>query len=56
MNGKTDQEWNSVSDDDDEDSFDVFYLYFGILRTVLKKVSPQLYEEVCRSFYSERDT
>lgn len=55
MNGKTDEDW--ISDpDDEEDDFDVFFLYFGILRTVLKKVSPELYEEICLSFYSERDT
>ena len=55
MNGTTDEDWISVSEEEEED-LDVFYLYFGILRTVLKKVSPQLYEDVCRSFYSERDT
>ena len=55
MNGKTDQDWNSVSDDDDEDSFDVFYLYFGILRNVLKTVSPELWKQLLQPSYEERD-
>ena len=55
MNGKTDQDWNLVSDDEDEDSFDVFYLYFGILRNVLRTVCPELWKELLRSSYEERD-
>ena len=54
MKEMTDEDWFSDCDDEEQD-LDVFYFYFGILRTVLKKVSPKLYREICQSSYSERD-
>tara|TARA_B100000073_G_scaffold205113_1_gene170127 strand:- start:201 stop:365 length:165 start_codon:yes stop_codon:yes gene_type:complete len=53
MNGTTDEDWNVISEE--EEDFDDFYLYFGILRTVLKKVSTEFYEGIHQSFYEERD-